>query len=141
MKRSKNGARIPRGPRARHGATPRVLILSNDSSLMSWLKTELRTLLRDLWFVAYPSIDEFRRAEGDIIHDIVVYCSKHYERPDTVKEIMGKILFICPEAKIVLYSAADEDPQNDHRVAAVVEQPHESELADAIRRILRPEAA
>ena len=97
--------------------------------------------LRDPWFVAYETIADFRdSSDADIVNDIAVYCSKSFERPEAVKDAIGKILYLGREAKIVLYTDARENPRDD-RIAAIVHQPNEPVLALTIDRLLQPEAA
>jgi len=141
MKRNRPGRTLVRGPRFRHGAAPRVLIISRDTKLGERIRAEMRRLLRDPWFAAYPSIAAYRDSkEANIIHEIVIYCSRGDDLPEAVKDMAGKILFICREAKLIVYSDACEDPI-DGRIAALVEQPNESALAEAINALLRPKAA
>jgi len=131
------------GPRTRVNLTPRVLILSDDAKLGDRLRSEMRQLLAEPWFAVYRSIDDYHASEdGDVIHDLVIYCSQRQEKPETVKQAIGRIKLFCPERdlRIILYSANREVPA-DARIVAVVQQTNENELAEVISKLLCPEAA
>ena len=131
------------GPRKRANSTPRVLILSEDAILGVYLRRELGALLAEPWFAVFKSIDDYHASsDGDVIHDMVIYCSNWHEKPEAIIQAIGRITLFCPEPemKIVLYSSNREVP-SDARIVAVVQQTNENELAEVISKLLCPEAA
>ncbi len=129
------------GPRKRANATPRVLLLCEDDKQGAWLHSKLRSLLAKPWFTLFQSIDLYHDSfDGDIIHDLTVYCPEPDEETAAIKRAVDRIMLFCPEARIVIYAANNAAPQ-DSRIIETVHQPNENALAAAIDRLLRPEAA
>jgi len=134
---------IIHGPRKRANSTSRVLILSEDTQLGTYLRRELRHLLAEPWFGVFQSIDHYRASlDGDVIYDLVAYCVGSDEQPTDVTRAIDRIKLFCPEPelKIVLYTANRETPTDTH-IAAIVHQPDVTALANEINQQLRPEAA
>ena len=64
-----------------------------------------------------------------------------HEKPEVIKQAISRIKLFCPapEMRIVLYSSNREVP-SDARIAAVVQQTNENELAEVISKLLCSEA-
>ncbi len=136
-------ARPPRpnvpGPRVRANEVPRVMLLCEKEKSGVGLRSELMRLLREPWFSLFQSIDDYRDSyDGNIIHDLIVYCSVTAEPPEAVRQAVNRIMLLCPEAKIILYSA-NKTPPVEPRLVAIVNQPNVKGLAETIDRLLHPQ--
>jgi hypothetical protein len=141
MDRQKPGRPHICGPRHRVNSTSCVLIISEVPHLGAHVRMEMMKLLPEPWFSAYSTIGDYHTSiDGDIVYDVVVYCSKDFERPANIQTAVEKILIICHEAKLILYAGAGENPTNAN-ITETLNRPDEALLADTIRRLLRHEAA